>query len=149
LKNATLIQKNYYDRKSKNREFEVGQSVWLYNPKRRVGRTPKLDKSWEGPYGIVTLIGPVLAEIQRCRSSKPKIVHVDKLAPTKVPVKMDWVHQLPTKSEQKDLDNNLEGIKQLFNEVVQNDSSNDEPNSTNASGDDVSTKRVTRSGKTY
>jgi hypothetical protein len=67
----------------------------------------------------------------------------------KVPVTMDWVHQLATKSEQKDLDNNLEGIKQLFSEVVQNDSINDVPNNTNDFGNDVSTKRVTRSGKTY
>jgi hypothetical protein len=60
----------------------------------------------------------------------------------------DW-HHVDKLAQQKDLDNNLEGIKQLFSEVVQNDSINDVPNNTNDSGNKVSTKRVTRSGKTY
>jgi len=42
-----------YDTKTRRLLFEVGQKVWLFNPQRIKGRTPKLQSNWEGPYEVV------------------------------------------------------------------------------------------------
>ena len=75
-----------------------------------------MDKCWEGPYAVVSLIGPVIAEIRRSRRAKSKVIHVDKLAHTKIPIDMSWVRSLPTKMEAKLSDDNLQGVKKLFDE---------------------------------
>ncbi|KAJ8980848.1 hypothetical protein NQ317_008907 [Molorchus minor] len=41
--------KTRYDARSNNR-YQAGDEVWLYNPARKKGRSPKLQKTWEGPY---------------------------------------------------------------------------------------------------
>lgn len=42
--------KNRHDLKAKEVTFNTGDSVWLYNPKRRKGLCPKLQSDWEGPH---------------------------------------------------------------------------------------------------
>ena len=59
LQASAVVQKHYYNRKAKAVKFAVGQSVWLYNPRRNIGRTPKLDMPWEGPFTAVSVIGDV------------------------------------------------------------------------------------------
>ena len=104
LQAATAYQKSYYDKRSRHQEFKVGDSVWLYNPIRKKGRTPKLDMMWQGPYGIVNLIGEVLAEIRSGKRNKSRIVHVDKLALTRRPIHFKWIKELPKKREAKGSD---------------------------------------------
>ena len=53
----------------------VVQSVWLFNPKRKKGGTPKLDKPWDCPFAIAN----VLSEIKKNGKSNSNIVHCDKL----------------------------------------------------------------------
>jgi transposase InsO family protein len=113
LGNAVKTQKHYYDLKTKSRTFRVGDSVWLYNPTRKRGRSPKLDKSWIGPYAIVDMHGPVLAEIMTNLRSKPKVVHVNKLAHTLKPVPMDWVKLVPKPKEVIESES-FKGFKKLF-----------------------------------
>ena len=91
LQQAVAYQKSYYDKRARQQKFQVGDSVCLYNPIRRKGHTPKLDKMWHGPYGIVTLIEEVLAEIKQSKRSKSTVVHLDTLAHTKKPIVMDWI----------------------------------------------------------
>ena len=52
LQAAVVRQKEQYDKRAGDRAFHRGQGVWLYNPHRRKGRTPKLDVPWEGPYAV-------------------------------------------------------------------------------------------------
>ena len=33
--------------------FSRGEIVWLHNPQRKKGLSPKLSRSWEGPYVVV------------------------------------------------------------------------------------------------
>ena len=75
-------QPSIFDRKARTEKFRVGDSVWLYNPIRKKGRSPKLDKMWQGPYGVISLIGEVLIENKASRRAKSKVVHADKLAKT-------------------------------------------------------------------
>ena len=60
LQAVSRLQKRQYNKKGLARDFYVGQGVWLYNPRRRVGRTPKLDVPWEGPFAVTSVIGNVL-----------------------------------------------------------------------------------------
>ena len=114
LQAATAYQKSYYDKRSRHQEFKVGDSVWLYNPIRKKGRTPKLDMMWQGPYGIVNLIGEVLAEIRSGKRNKSRIVHVDKLALTRRPIHFKWIKELPKKREAKGADEVLVDVKHLY-----------------------------------
>lgn len=60
---ASIKMKTRYDRKSYQVGFEEGSLVWLHNPMRRVGKSPKLSPSWEGPYKVVTKINDVTYRI--------------------------------------------------------------------------------------
>ncbi|KAJ8914234.1 hypothetical protein NQ315_003598 [Exocentrus adspersus] len=52
-----------YDLRANTGGFQVGEKVWLYNPKRTKGKSPKLQKSWEGPYTVVTRLNDVVYRI--------------------------------------------------------------------------------------
>src|SRR5215469_6719197 len=66
-----------YDLRPNSAGFKDGDQVWLYNPQRRRGRSPKLQAHWEGPYRVIKRINDVVYRIQK--SSKAKIVHLDRL----------------------------------------------------------------------
>ena len=115
LGRALDLQKKQYNKKHWPKHFYTGQGVWLYNPRRKVGRTPKLDSGFEpNPYAVVRIIGGVLCEIQQSPRSKARIVHCDKLEPVRGPYDGRWVLDLPKRSEASFSDDNLEGISKLF-----------------------------------
>ena len=72
--------KTRYDRRTNYTGFEEGSMVWLHNPVRRKGKSPKLQGDWDGPYKVVTKISDVTYRIQKNSRSLPKVVHVDRLA---------------------------------------------------------------------
>jgi len=45
--------KGRYDKKVRDCSFEQSQKVWLYNPRRKKGKTPKLQRDREGPYVVI------------------------------------------------------------------------------------------------
>mgnify|MGYP005985006739 FL=1 len=67
--------KTRYDIKGNSVGFQTGDLVWLYNPRSRKGRCPKLSSDWEGP--IYCRDENVVYRIRRGR--KMKIVHLDRL----------------------------------------------------------------------
>jgi hypothetical protein len=81
--------KEQYDGAGTFNPIKEGQEVWLYTPRRKVGRCPKLDCPWDGPYCVERLLNDIVAEIKPLfeaknrRQRKNKIVHVDRLAPRK------------------------------------------------------------------
>ncbi|KAJ8910597.1 hypothetical protein NQ315_003967 [Exocentrus adspersus] len=77
--------KTRYDLRANTGGFQVGEKVWLYNPKRTKGKSPKLQKSWEGPYTVVTRLNDVVYRIQKNPQAKMKIVHIDRLTPYQEP----------------------------------------------------------------
>ena len=72
--------KLWYDLRDRRLSFEPGQKVWLYNPRRIVGRAPKLQSNWEGPYEVVRKINEVVYCIRKSKRHRNKIVHLDRLA---------------------------------------------------------------------
>src|SRR5215510_1023595 len=46
------VNKKYYDRKSKQRDFTIGDVVYLFNPARKRHQSKKLFSPWTGPFKI-------------------------------------------------------------------------------------------------
>ena len=72
--------KALYDRKARQIHYEPGHKVWLYNPRRIVGRTPKLQSNWEGPYEVGKRLNDVVYCIRKSKKHKNKIIYLDRLA---------------------------------------------------------------------
>ena len=81
LKLESDRQKLSYDHRLCSRVFNPGQAVWFYNPRRRVGFSPCLQRSWEGPYVVIKRISDVVYRIQKSATAKPRVVHHDRLRP--------------------------------------------------------------------
>jgi len=76
---ASDRMKARYDLKANSAGFHPGERVWLYNPQRKKGRSPKLAQEWEGPYTILSRLNDVVYRIQRNPRCKMKVVHLDRL----------------------------------------------------------------------
>lgn len=75
-------QKHHYDRGSKGTtRYQTGDSVWLYNPTRKIGLSPKLRPTWDGPYVVTKRLTDVTYRIRKNPRCKPKVVHSDRLKP--------------------------------------------------------------------
>ena len=66
-------------RKSNLREFNIEDSVWVYDPMRKVGVNPKLQRPWKGPFKVVEKLSYILYRVKQSPRHKPRTVHHDKL----------------------------------------------------------------------
>ncbi|GBL53910.1 hypothetical protein AVEN_175751-1, partial [Araneus ventricosus] len=73
-----------YDSRATDHRFKEGDLVWMYNPKRRRGLSPKLQQNREGPYTVVKKLNDVAYRVQRSSNAKPKVIHINRLAPYRV-----------------------------------------------------------------
>ena len=67
--------KRRYDAEADYSVFEKADAVWLYNPQRKKGVSPKLSRPWTGPYIIIKRINDLVYRIQQGPKSKLKVVH--------------------------------------------------------------------------
>ncbi|VEN51359.1 unnamed protein product [Callosobruchus maculatus] len=65
IRTASDRMKMTYDAGSSETAYQPGDLVWLYNPQKRRGLSPKLQSSWEGPYEVVKKINDVIYRIKR------------------------------------------------------------------------------------
>lgn len=72
-------QKRCYDKKTKQRQYEAGQLVYLFVPAIKRHRVKKLSKLWRGPYKIIRVISD-LNVVVRVRG-KDVVVHVNRIKP--------------------------------------------------------------------
>ncbi|GBL75367.1 hypothetical protein AVEN_194565-1 [Araneus ventricosus] len=73
--------KTRYDFGATDHHFKEGDLVWMYNPKRWRGQSPKLQQNWEVPYTIIKKLNDAIFRLQRSPNAKPKIIHINRLAP--------------------------------------------------------------------
>jgi transposase InsO family protein len=76
---ASDRMKKRYDVCASDEVFKVGELVWLYNPRRRKGLSPKLMCDWEGPCVIVKQINELLYRVRKSNRDKPRIIHRNRL----------------------------------------------------------------------
>jgi hypothetical protein len=86
-------QKRNYDVKTRMKRYEECDLVWLHNPAKKKGISPKLTRSWEGPYMVIHRLSDVTYRIKGGLRAKLKIVHFDRLKPYHGESVPDWVQQ--------------------------------------------------------
>ena len=79
LELASDRMKSYYDSKCSQRQIRIGDAVWLHNPQRKKGISPKLSRPWQGPYIVTKCINDLIFRIQLGPKTKPKVVHHNRL----------------------------------------------------------------------
>ena len=82
--------KRRYDIKAHKIPCKVGDAVWNYYPKRRVGFNPKLQRPWKGPMIVVEVLNEVLFRIQSEPRNNSMVVHHDRLKPYLGEDKPEW-----------------------------------------------------------
>ncbi|GBN06631.1 hypothetical protein AVEN_215806-1 [Araneus ventricosus] len=80
IKLASKRMKTRYDSGEIDHHFNVGDQVWMYNPKRRGGLSPKMQQKWEWPYTIVKRLNDVIYRVQRSPNAKPKAIDINRIA---------------------------------------------------------------------
>lgn len=79
MKCTTDRMKDRYDLPEETQQFESGDAVWLHNPQRRKGLSPKLQRPWQGLYVVIKKINDLVYRIQLNPRTKPKVVHRNRL----------------------------------------------------------------------
>jgi len=94
IERAQQTMKNYYDKKAKDANFELGDRVWVYTPKTAKGLSKKLLHNWHGPYRIVKKLSPVHFYLRAKNNKKVNFtVHANRMKhyvdPNKRPIRPD------------------------------------------------------------
>ena len=61
----TERNKHSHDMQARSTKFEVGNWVWCYSPRRYVGRLPKWQRSYTGPFQVVGVLLAVNQKIEK------------------------------------------------------------------------------------
>jgi hypothetical protein len=70
------------DRKQKGYSFAEGDLVWVYDPKPKVGYTPKLDAQlWSGPWRVVKKISSCVYLVVHQTTQRRTVINVDAMSP--------------------------------------------------------------------
>ena len=91
---AQALQRKYHDRKASRNQLTRGTAVWLHNSNRTVGRSPKLQLAWTGPYLVTNQVGELNVEIRDGPRNRKRVVHVDKVRALRQPPEQDWVEAI-------------------------------------------------------
>jgi len=91
LGHAARRRKRDYDLRARPRHFATGSWVWVYTPRRKMGRYPKWQSLYQGPFLVIKQLGPVNYLVQRSPKSNPWTVHVDKLTPCHQSGQEGWI----------------------------------------------------------
>ncbi|GFW97336.1 retrovirus-related Pol polyprotein from transposon 412 [Trichonephila clavipes] len=90
---ASEKMKTRYDARATGHDFHEGDKVWLWNPKRRKGLSPKLQTNWEGPYTVLRRLNDVMVRMQKSPHSKTKVCFSDESTFEILQNKVQFVHR--------------------------------------------------------
>jgi hypothetical protein len=79
LDEAAMSAKRYYDRKVNSRVFEPGDTVLVYNPRRRKQQYSKWQRFYSEEAKVISRVNDVTYIVQMTRSRQSKVTHIDKL----------------------------------------------------------------------
>jgi len=71
--------KKRYDMCVKPEVYKIGDWVYYFCPQHRVGRSPKWQRFYSGPFLVTEKLGPVNLRIQRSPRANPMVVYVDRI----------------------------------------------------------------------
>jgi len=79
LESARLARETYFNVKTKQRDFAVGDQVLVRFPQLPRGVNPKFYKTWKGPYRVIKVVGRLNLLVQATPHSKKILIHVDRV----------------------------------------------------------------------
>ncbi|CAG2219638.1 unnamed protein product [Mytilus edulis] len=74
-------QKRQYDHKINARKYSVGDAVWVFNPTKTKGKSPKLQCQWTGPFLIIEAYTDLIYKVKSSPNSRDRVLHHDRLKP--------------------------------------------------------------------
>jgi transposase InsO family protein len=78
IRKSHTVNQKYYNRKSKQRDFAIGDIVYLYNPARKKGQSKKFFSPWRGAYRVTGKKGELNYKILS-QQGKEMWVHINRL----------------------------------------------------------------------
>ncbi|KAK4309250.1 hypothetical protein Pmani_007956 [Petrolisthes manimaculis] len=100
-----------YNQRVREARYAVGDRVWLYNPRRKRGLSPKLQSSWEGPYHVQEVMSDVTYRIRRGQN-RSRVVHVDRLWRYFGPGHYSWGNGQGEETVESGEDEDLEDVEE-------------------------------------
>ena len=89
---AVLRSKRYYDLRVSPHQYQPGDWMYYYNPRKFAGRQDKWTCKFSGAYLVVKVLGPVNVMLQRSPHARPFCTHIDKVKPyTAVELPKSWL----------------------------------------------------------
>ena len=79
LEDARRHREDYFNRRTSDRAFRVGEQVLVKFPKIPIGVNPKFYKIWRGPYTVVKVLSRLNLKLQASAYGKTIVVHVDRV----------------------------------------------------------------------
>lgn len=84
-----------YLRRARDAKYSAGDRMWLHNPRRKRGLSPKLQSSWEGPYTVEQPLSDVTYRIKGGPKGRRLVVHVNRLWAFPDPGQFSWGQEEP------------------------------------------------------
>ena len=103
LKQSSKRSKEIYDAKLCFHQYKVGDAVWCLQEARKVGITPKLERTYQGPFLVTEKRSDLNFVVQISDKGDSKVLHHNKLKPYEGDSPPKWV---------------LKGAKKLLKENV-------------------------------
>jgi len=100
LQKRAQRNKKYYDLGLKGADFNTGDWVLYFNPRKLRGRQMKWVRQYEGPFLIIAKPTKLTVRIQRSARAQSQVVHVDKLKKFMGKTPKAW--RMPDENEQKE-----------------------------------------------
>ena len=117
LQQSANRAKRNYDMRVRPQEYSVGDWVFYYSPRKYVGKSPKWQQMYSGPYLVVKQLGPVNFVLQLSKRSSPFVVHIDKIKSCRGDTPTSWLTDqsaVGPANEETISEPNIDDLTQLF-----------------------------------
>jgi len=91
LGKAAERSKKRYDMRVKPTTYKVGDWVYYFCPRHRVGQSPKWQRFYSGPFLVIELLGAVNLSIQKSARANPMVVYIDKVKQCMGETPVSWL----------------------------------------------------------
>jgi len=91
LGKAAERSKKHYNMRVKPTSYQVGDWIYYFCPRHRVGRSQKWQRFYSWPFLIIEILGAVNLRIQKSPRANPMVVHVDKVKQCMGETHVSWL----------------------------------------------------------
>ena len=99
MEEAVKLREAYVNKKSKERQFAVGDRCLVHFPNVKPGQNQKFTSRWKGVYTVVAVVGPVNVKLRLTPTSKPILVHVNRVKHLTERERQTWQDSRPDSYE--------------------------------------------------